>query len=96
MKRTLEQLAIEKGRPLERIIPPVVDRWGVVEGAKRLGYSPSTISVWLKDNNYIGKMIWIKAITPQERADIDAAAARVNARRIAQGLPTLEEEEELS
>jgi len=32
----------------------------------------------------------------QERADIEAAAARVNARRVEQGLPTLEEEEEFS
>lgn len=96
MKKTLEQLAVEKGKPLERIIPPVVDRWGVVEGAKRLGYSPSTISGWLKDHGYSSRTTWQKAVTPAERADIDAAAERVNVRRIAQGLPTLEEEEEFS
>lgn len=93
MKKTLEQLAVEQGRPLERIIPPVVDRWGVVGGAKKLGYSPSTISGWLKNNGYIGRMTWVKKTTPAERADIDAAADRVNARRDEQGLPTLEEEE---
>lgn len=96
MKKKLGQLAVEKGKPLERIIPPIVDRWGVVEGAKKLGYSPSTISGWLKDNGYVSRTYWQKGVTPQERADIDAAAERVNARRIEQGLPTLEEEEEFS
>lgn len=94
MRKTLEQLAIEKGKPLERIIPPIVDRWGVVEGAKKLGYSPSTISKWLDDNGYVSRTTWVKAVTPQERADIDAAVERVNARRIAEGLPTLEDEAE--
>jgi hypothetical protein len=90
----LAALAKEKGKPLERIIPPLVNQLGVVEAARTLKMSSATISEWLKDNGYIGNMVWAKKIAAQERADIDAAAGRVNARRIEQGLPTLEEEAE--
>lgn len=94
-KQALKELQREKG-DLERVIPPLVNKYGVVEAGNKLKISASTVGKWLKDNNYVGNMVWTKKITPQERADIDAAAERVNAGRIAQGLPTLEEEEEFS
>jgi len=92
----LAALEKEKGKPLDRIIPPLVNKVGVVQAAHILRVSSATISDWLKDNDYISNTTWIKKTTPQERADIDAAAERVNAGRRAQGLPTLEEEEEFS
>lgn len=91
--KKLETLAQERGKPLERIIPPEVNRYGVVGAAKKLGYAPSTISKWLDDNGYVSSTTWGKAITPQERADIDRVVAQVNAERVAAGLPTIEEEE---
>lgn len=92
----LRELEREKGKPLDIIIVPLVNEGGQALAAKKLGVSQSAISDWLRDNGYVSRTYWQKGVTPQERADIDAAADRVNARRIAQGLPTLEEEEEFS
>lgn len=92
--RKLEKIERERGKPLDGLILPLVNRGGQKEAAKRLDVSEATISKWLKDNGYVATTLWTKATTPQERADIDAAAEHVNARRIAQGLPTLEEERE--
>lgn len=92
--RKLEKLAVEKNKPLERIILPLVNRVGVVEAAKQLGYAPSTISKWLTDNGYAPSTTWGKATSAQERADIEAAHDRVNQVRQAEGLPSIEEEVE--
>lgn len=94
-KDRIKELEAEKGN-LERVIPPLVNRVGQSEAARQLHVSQGTISRWLKDNNYILSSLWQKGVTPAERADIDPAADRVNARRIEQGLPTLEEEGEFS
>jgi hypothetical protein len=94
-KQALKALEREKG-DLERLIPPLVNKYGVVEAGNKLKISAATVGKWLKDNNYTSITMWMKKTTPQERADIDAAAERVNIRRIEQGLPTLEEEEEFS
>jgi len=93
-KQVLKQLEREKG-DLERVIPPLVNEFGVVKAAKQLKMSAATVGKWLGDHGYVSRTYWQKGVTAQERADIDAAAERVNARR-AQGLPTLEEEEEFS
>lgn len=82
-KQVLKDLEREKG-DLDQVIPPLVNQFGVVEAARKLKMSAATVGKWLKDNNYTGSMIWQKGVTPQERADIDA-----------QGLPTLEEDEEM-
>lgn len=92
----LRELEKEKGRPLDVIIVPLVNKGGQKLAAEKLGVSQSAISDWLKENDYTSITMWMKKTTPKERADIDAAAERVNAKRIAQGLPTLEEEEEFS
>jgi len=94
-KDRIKELEAQKGN-LERVIPPLVNKVGQSEAARLLHVSQGTISRWLKENNYTLSSFWQKAVTPQERADIDAAADRVNARRAEQGLPTLEEEEEYS
>lgn len=91
--KKLEKLAVEKG-DLNRIIPPLVNRMGVVKAAEKLGYAPSTISKWLSDNGYVASTTWGRATTAQERADIAAAVERVNLERVAAGLPTIEEEVE--
>ena|SRR6266540_2667319 len=91
----LKVLEAERGN-LERIIPPLVNAHGVVEAARKLKLSGATISDWLKDNGYVSRTYWQKGVTPQERADIEAAHDRVNAKRVAEGRPTLEEEEEFS
>lgn len=85
----------QKHGNLDRVIPPLVNRGGQALAAERLGTSQATISNWLKDHGYIKTEFWQKRTTPQEQADIDAAVTSVNARRIAQGLPTLEQEAEL-
>lgn len=92
--KKLEKLAIEKGKPLERIILPMVNRFGVVDTAKKLGYAPSTISKWLEDNGYVSSTTWGKATTAQEHADIDAAHDRINELRALAGQPSIEEEVE--
>lgn len=92
--KKLEKYAAEKGKPLERIIPPLVNRLGVVEAARKLGFAPSTISDWLKDNDYVSSTTWGKAPSAQERADIEAAHDRVNQVREAAGLPSIEQEVE--
>lgn len=92
--KKLEKLAAEKGKPLDRIILPVVNRLGVVEGARKLGFAPSTISKWLDDHGYVPSTTWGKATTAQEHADIDAAHDRVNRVREAAGLPSIEQEVE--
>lgn len=92
--RRLKEVAIERGKSLEMIIPPMVNRYGQAETARRLGVSQPTISDWLNENGYIGRVVWMKKTTPQEQADIDAAVQRVDAKRIAAGLPTLEQERE--
>lgn len=89
----IEAIAKERGKSADSIVMPLVSRGGQKLVAEKLGVSQTAVSDWLKDNGYVGRMIWTKAITPAERADIDAAADRVNVRRIAAGLPTLEEEE---
>lgn len=88
----LRDLQKEKGRPLDAIIVPLVNAGGQKHAAEKLGVSQSAISDWLRENHYTSITFWQKATTPQERADIDAAVERVNARRIAEGLPALEEE----
>lgn len=92
----LAALEKERGKPLDGIIPPLVNKLGVVEAARTLKMSSATVSDWLKSHGYVSSTTWSKKLTPAERADIDAAAERVNVRRIAQGQPTLEEEEEFS
>lgn len=92
--KKLEKLAAEKGKPLDRIIPPLVNRFGVVLTAEKLGYAASTISKWLQDNNYESMTIWQKKVTPQEAADIQRAHDEVNAWREEQGLPSIEQEVE--
>ena len=89
----LAEIEKEKGR-LDRVIPPLVNRVGVVETARKLKVSSATISTWLKDHGYAPSTTWGKATTPSERADIEAAHDRVNQVRQAAGLPSIEEEVE--
>jgi len=89
----LAELEKEKGR-LDRVIPPLVNRLGVVEAARKLKISSATISTWLKDNGYVSSTTWGKANMPGEAADIEAAHDRVNLVRQAEGLPSIEEEVE--
>lgn len=92
--KKLEKFEAEKGKSLERIIPPLVNRIGVVEAAKKLGFAPSTISKWLFDHDYVASTTWSKKTTPSEKADIERAHDSVNAWRAEQGLPSIEEEVE--
>jgi hypothetical protein len=92
----LRDLEKQKGKALDVIIVPLVNKGGQKLAAEKLGVSQSAISDWLRENNYTSITMWMKKTTPQEHADIDAAHDRVNARRVEQGRPTLEEEEEFS
>lgn len=92
----IEEIAKERGKPADSIVLPLVNKGGQKLAAHHLGVTQSTVSDWLRDNDYASITYWTKKITPQERADIDAAAARINANRIERGLPTLEDEEEFS
>jgi hypothetical protein len=67
----------QKHGNLERIIPALVNRGGQKLAAEKLETSQNTISRWLKDNHYISRVVWMKAATPQELLDIEAAAGRV-------------------
>lgn len=93
-KQALKAIEQERGKPLDRIIPPLVNRLGVVETGRKLGISAATVGKWLKDNGYVASTTWGKATTPQERADIEAAHDRVNLVREAAGLPSIEQEVE--
>jgi DNA-binding transcriptional regulator YdaS (Cro superfamily) len=59
-----------RGKPLDRIIPPLVNKGGQAEAARDLGVSQATISQWLKDNHYVQLVTYVKDITPEERAEI--------------------------
>lgn len=50
--RSIRQLA-EEHADLEGIIVPLVNEVGVAEAARRLGVDRSTISRWLKANDYV-------------------------------------------
>lgn len=93
-KNSLEQIEKEKGKPLDRIIPLLVNRGGQVLAAEKLGVSQATISKWLKDHGYESITIWQKKVTPEEVADIERAHDSVNAWRAEQGLPSIEQEVE--
>lgn len=64
-KQVLKQLEREKG-DLERVIPPLVNEFGVVEAAKQLKMSAATVGKWLGDNGYMSRTTWVKKSTPQE------------------------------
>lgn len=74
--KKLEKLAFERGTPLDWIIPPLANKFGVTGAAKELGLAPSTISKWLKDNNYICRPMWMEKATPEETRRIDALVTR--------------------
>lgn len=58
----LRQLEKDFG-PLEKVIPATVNRLGSVKAAAHyLGISESTVSVWLKNNQYILKLKCEKAL----------------------------------
>jgi len=92
----IEEIAKQRGKPAELIVLPLVNNGGQSLAADKLGVSQATVSDWLRDNGYVSRTYWQKGVTPQERADIEAAHDRVNAKRVAEGRPTLEEEEEFS
>lgn len=48
----LQEVEKERGRPLEEIIPPLVNIGGQRRAADELGLSQATISNWLRDNGY--------------------------------------------
>lgn len=50
----------EKRGNLNDTIPQMVNEWGQVKTAKALGVSPSTVNLWLKDNGYQKKIIYVK------------------------------------
>lgn len=54
----LKRIAAEQDKRLEEIIPPLVNKYGVVGTAEQLGLSPSTISDWLKFNAFKRRTIW--------------------------------------
>jgi len=60
-------------------IVPMVNQYGQVEAARRLGVSQQALSKWLKAHGYVMSITWMKATTPQELADIEAAAGRLAA-----------------
>lgn len=45
---------------LHQVIPPLVNQFSQAEAAMRLGVSSATISKWLKDNNYVLKLEYVK------------------------------------
>lgn len=53
----LRMLEKERG-DLHAVIPPLVDRCGQIGAAQALGVSSATISRWLKDNGYKGRMVY--------------------------------------
>lgn len=77
--KKLDKLAVEKGKSLDWIILPEVNRSGVIGAAKALGFAPSTISNWLTANGYVSRTTWQKDTTPEEKAQIDAAGERIDA-----------------
>lgn len=58
----LKLSAIESERgDLNRIIPLLLQKHGSQSRvAKELGVTPSTIGLWLKDNGYVRKSVWVK------------------------------------
>jgi hypothetical protein len=72
MARRNKLLEIEqvRGKPLDRIIPELVNRYGQLGAALELGVTQTTISRWLKDHHYVQLITYVKDITPKERADI--------------------------
>lgn len=91
-KHALKAIEQDRGKSLERIIPPLVNRLGVVAAGASLGISAATVGKWLKDNGYVASTTWGKKTTAQETADIERAHDSVNEYRRAHGRPSIEEE----
>lgn len=91
-KDSLELIEKERGKPMELIIPPLVNRGGQALAAEKLGVSQATISKWLKDHGYVARTSWMKQTTPQEATDIERAHDSVNEYRREHGMPSIEEE----
>ena len=81
--------------PNEWHIVPMVNKLGQEEAAKKLGVNQSSLCRWLKAHGYVARIFWQRAAKPQELEDIEAVAERVNAKRRAEGRPTLDEEREM-
>ena len=83
-KNKFKELENTRGKPLDRIIPELVNQHGQIGAARELGMSQASISEWLKDNHYVKLITYVKDVTPQERTDIERAVASIEAHRKAQ------------
>lgn len=59
MYNKLKKLEAERGN-LEAIIPPLVNAHGQEGAARELGFSKSTINLWLKQNGYEMRIVYVK------------------------------------
>jgi hypothetical protein len=59
MRKRLVRLNKAKGN-LDHLIPKLVNEAGQAHAAQVLDVSPSTISRWLRKNNYRPEIIWRK------------------------------------
>jgi hypothetical protein len=53
---------------LHKVIPQLVNRYGQLETALRLGTTQATISGWLKSNGYVFKGEWTRTETTSEES----------------------------
>lgn len=90
----IKEMARERGISEDWLVLPLVNRGGQALAARELKVSQATISKWLEDNRYINRAMWQKDATLEDKADILAAHDRVNAALVADGRPTLEDEDE--
>lgn len=55
----LREIEKERGE-LTKVIPSLVNKHGQAETGRILGVSPSSISLWLKKNGYVSKIIYTR------------------------------------
>jgi hypothetical protein len=59
MYNRMKKLEAERGN-LEEIIPRLVNERGQEGAARELGFSKSTINLWLKQNGYEMRIVYVK------------------------------------
>lgn len=57
----IQEVEREHNAPIEQIIPDLLNKFGTQKAvADHLGLSQATISMWLKENGYVQKVIYVR------------------------------------
>lgn len=72
-RNRLPEIEKEHNESLHTLIPRLLDEFGTQKAvADHLGISQATLSVWLRDNGFIAKTVYVKD-TPESEAINESA-----------------------